>query len=87
MRRVPYSRYILMSPGTKGKTHVSNWRMSPTEAAALGALAPVGDVEYRDVPETDEEKHAALYGVHPSAGRDAVAHAPSREAPSPAPKS
>lgn len=71
MRKVPYSRYILVSPGTKGKTHVSNWRMSPAEAAALGALAPVGDVENRDVPETEEERQRMQF-AYQSAGRESV---------------
>lgn len=71
MRRVPFSRYVIHTPGTKGKTHVSAWRMSPAEAAALGALAPVGDVEYRDVPETDEERQRLQF-AYQSAGRESV---------------
>jgi hypothetical protein len=38
-------------PGKKSP-HVSNWRMNPEEAAALGALRPVGEPEWREIPET-----------------------------------
>lgn len=69
MKRVPYSRYVLPTAGTKGRTHVSGWRMSPAEAAAVGALCPVGDVEYRDLPDTQEELQRAQIGPQ-SVGRD-----------------
>lgn len=71
MKRVPYSRYVLPTAGAKGRTHVSSWRMSPTEAEAIGALCPVGDVEYRDMPETEEETQAKQF-AYPSAGQSGV---------------
>lgn len=71
MRRVAYSKYVLPTAGKPGRTHTSNWLMNAQEAAAVGALCPVGPVEYREVPDTPEEERAALYS-HPSAGQGGV---------------
>lgn len=70
MRKVAYSLFMLPArPGHK-QPHMSNWRMTAEEAAALGAVATVpGTTEWREIPETEAEirKAAAHYQ---SAGRD-----------------
>lgn len=68
MRRVAHSLFIL--PGVAGKHHTSRWRMTSEEAAALGAISIVpGSTEWREIPETDEEKRRAQF-AYPSAGSD-----------------
>lgn len=70
MRRVAYSLFVL--PGIGGKPHTSRWRMTSEEAAALGAISIVpGTTEWRDEPETDQEKLRALMD-YPSAGHGGV---------------
>lgn len=73
MRRVPFSLYLLPprpGSGPKARPYVSSWKMSPAQAAGVGALYPVpGSTEFRDVPESEEEKAAALANYQ-SAGRD-----------------
>lgn len=60
MRRVPFSLYLLPArPGSPpgASPRVSSWKMSPAEAAGVGALYPVaGTTEYRDLPEIGEER-------------------------------
>lgn len=72
MRRVAYSKYLLPSPSGKRQPHVSNWKMSAEEAAALGAISIVpGTTEIREIPETAEEKLRATMHYQ-SAGQDSV---------------
>lgn len=70
MRRVAYAKYLLPSPSGKKQPHVSNWRMSSDEAAALGAISIVpGTTEWREIPETEAEKRRAQF-AYQSAGMD-----------------
>lgn len=72
MKRVPYSLYLLPARGPKDRPRKSGWKMSPAQAAALGALSPIaGTTEYRDLPETPEELARAGTG-HASAGWDGI---------------
>lgn len=75
MRRVAYSLYLLPArpgSGPRARPYASSWKMSPSEAAGVGALYPIaGSTEYRDLPETDEEMRRAMVGPQ-SAGRDGI---------------
>lgn len=72
MRRVAYSQFLLPPrPGGK-RPHVSSWKMNAEEAAALGALSIVpGSTEWREIPESEEEKRRAT-AHYQSAGMDGV---------------
>lgn len=73
MKRVPFSLYLMPArpgSGPRAQPYRSSWRMSPTEAAGVGALYPIaGTTEYRDLPESDEEMRQAMVGPQ-SVGRD-----------------
>lgn len=72
MRRVAFSLYLLPSRTQRGKPYRSSWKMSPEQAAAIGALSPVaGSTEYRDLPETEEDQLRSQFNYQ-SAGRDSV---------------
>lgn len=74
MRRVPFSLYLLPArPGSPpgASPRVSSWKMSPAEAAGVGALYPVaGSTEYRDLPDLNERTAGA--GPQPAAEQHAA---------------
>lgn len=72
MLRVAYSQFLL-PPRPGGKhPHVSSWKMTAEEAAALRAFSIVpNSTEWREVPETDQEKLRATMHYQ-SAGHDSV---------------
>lgn len=68
MKSVPYSLYLLPGRHPKERPYKSSWKMSPAEAAAIGALYPIaGTTEHRDMPDTEAETQAKQFG-YPSAG-------------------
>lgn len=75
MRSVAHSLYFLPprpGSGPRARAHVSSWRMTAEEAAGIGALAIVpGSTEFRQVPETDEERQRTQVNYQ-SAGHDGV---------------
>jgi hypothetical protein len=70
VKKVTVARYWLMQPH-KGKRTKSRWSM--TEAEALerdpGAIKVQGTEEVRLLPETQEERDAALMPYGPSSGK------------------
>jgi hypothetical protein len=71
MRRVAYSLYLLPARPGRKQPYVSSWRMNSEEAAAIGAIRPVGEPEIREIPETEDEKRRATMHYQ-SAGRESV---------------
>lgn len=72
MQRVAYSQYLLPAAPGRKSPHVSNWKMTSEQAAAIGAIGIVpGTTEMREIPETEEEKRKAAMHYQ-SAGRESV---------------
>lgn len=75
MRKVAYSLYMLPprpGSGPRAQPYRSSWKMSPAEAAGIGALYPVaGTTEIRELPDTPDELRQAQVR-HPSAGHGGV---------------
>jgi len=72
MLRLPYSLWLLPTGTGRKKPYPSRFKMNPQQARLVGALSIIpGTTEYREVPETEEERQQAP--VHyPSAGHDSV---------------
>jgi len=72
MLRLPYSLWLLPTGPGRKKPYPSRFKMNPQQARLVGALSIIpGTTEYRDVPETEEERQQAQVH-HPSAGCDSA---------------